>query len=842
MLEIYNKLMIKKFFLIILLIIFLSNSCLADLFGPSRVYVTNTIQGVDQWWVKNNVCMQHGICNVAQMYVEILSIQNKTITNINVTGNIDNYPYNISTNELTADQICDSNNICISQWAQINQTPTLDQIGNPVADKIFTLGGHTIDWRFTNPIGGVRYLWEGGASGHLFELMEDSSGNTLPGTHLLHVEANDIDTISGHFTHNNDAGTALMVDNGIVNFSTSDGILGSSYNGVNITNVDGVATISPSGATGDTEVSFGTNSVIAVWNETDGTSTINLNTTINGILSIRDSITSSDGTLEVYGNVNVTRNISALNYCNEAGLCKPLDDWGGDGLAKYQFTNNNFNGSGNFATTGSGRFDGGLAFGTAPSSTSVLKSTYTTSGDETFSLFETSINVAGMSSSGEVYQNVIGVTGLYGAITYGSYNYIYSGAPGNDQTLYGEYTQMDPHATGVTVYGKIVASPNYITLNNPTARQIGVMLDWSLGGTDSSMNRWALYNEGTAAGSKIFLGKDNVKTYFGTGYDTSIYYDGTKMIINPKEVGTGKVNIMGNLNATNITASDTLIGKTLYNQSDEENILYNGKFTDDLDADTYPDYWDAPTGTFFQWMSPGVMSHIGESAGSDSIQTNIDTNLVDMVEGHYYKVSFTITGASYEEGDPPSPTLSVYLGSTLLHTFEITFVDGNYSYIAQAGASANHYVSFATNVPDAGDYIDFDISNVEVVEVFPQGNFVEAHQYYLATDYAIKSDRNLKSELVVIDNSSDRKLYEYEIDGKREVGLIADELPANLTSFAGDIEVIKGYALMATNYVDIGKLKDLVSNLENENTLIKSELCKKDSSYSWCRLTEVRIE
>lgn len=159
---------------------------LFDLFG-------NSLGSIPNWW--NN-----------------LFVKNATIGNATLM----NFFYDSSGNKYSL--------------AELNQTPTLDQILNPVADKIFTLGGHTLDWRFTNPIGGVRYLWEGGASGHLFELMEDSLGNTPPGTYLLHVEANDIDTISGHFIHNNDAGTALMVDNGIVNFTMADDIIGIDYN------------------------------------------------------------------------------------------------------------------------------------------------------------------------------------------------------------------------------------------------------------------------------------------------------------------------------------------------------------------------------------------------------------------------------------------------------------------------------------------------------------------------------------------------------------------------------------------------------------------------------------
>jgi hypothetical protein len=38
------------------------------------------------------------------------------------------------------------------------------------------------------------------------------------------------------------------------------------------------------------------------------------------------------------------------------------------------------------------------------------------------------------------------------------------------------------------------------------------------------------------------------ETYFGTAKDSSITYDGTNMLINPKEVGTGQLNLKGDLN------------------------------------------------------------------------------------------------------------------------------------------------------------------------------------------------------------------------------------------------------------------------------------------------------
>ena len=102
---------------------------------------------------------------------------------------------------------------------------SLDEIENPAASKTFSIGGNTIAWRFTNPIGGVDYVWTGAASGHLFNL--NQSGTSLPpGTmsHLLHIQAEDTDAISLHTMHMDDSGTALLVDNGKVNFSNADNV------------------------------------------------------------------------------------------------------------------------------------------------------------------------------------------------------------------------------------------------------------------------------------------------------------------------------------------------------------------------------------------------------------------------------------------------------------------------------------------------------------------------------------------------------------------------------------------------------------------------------------------
>lgn len=62
----------------------------------------------------------------------------------------------------------------------------------------------------------------------------------------------------------------------------------------------------------------------------------------------------------------------------------------------------------------------------------------------------------------------------------------------------------------------------------------------------------------------LWLSSDNRKAIFGAGSDASIYYDAVDLIINPKEVGSGQVKVLGNLNLTgyNVTATDFYSGNS----------------------------------------------------------------------------------------------------------------------------------------------------------------------------------------------------------------------------------------------------------------------------------------
>ena len=54
-----------------------------------------------------------------------------------------------------------------------------------------------------------------------------------------------------------------------------------------------------------------------------------------------------------------------------------------------------------------------------------------------------------------------------------------------------------------------------------------------------------------------WIAPDNQKLYLGTAKDSSIYYDGTNLVINAQEVGSGNVNLSGNnlINLSNVSAT-----------------------------------------------------------------------------------------------------------------------------------------------------------------------------------------------------------------------------------------------------------------------------------------------
>lgn len=120
----------------------------------------------------------------------------------------------------------------------ISVDATLDEIGNPATSKTFTMGGNTITWNFTNPVGGMLFNLTGGWSGHVLEVMDTSSTpNGAAGDHLMHLETSRVNVVSAHFVNNAVNGVGLKVD-GLTQLNGDTAITGD----ITATNLSGTNT------------------------------------------------------------------------------------------------------------------------------------------------------------------------------------------------------------------------------------------------------------------------------------------------------------------------------------------------------------------------------------------------------------------------------------------------------------------------------------------------------------------------------------------------------------------------------------------------------------------------
>jgi hypothetical protein len=110
------------------------------------------------------------------------------------------------------------------------------------------------------------------------------------------------------------------------------------------------------------------------------------------------------------------------------------------------------------------------------------------------------------------------------------------------QTVYGvnagatiENASMTGSSASLSVYGVSSSVVGLSSSGWDTKKLYGYYFSQFLMGMTAT-EKWAFYN---SSSWNNHLGNDNSKTYWGTGDDCNILYNGTNMVINPKEVGTG---------------------------------------------------------------------------------------------------------------------------------------------------------------------------------------------------------------------------------------------------------------------------------------------------------------
>jgi hypothetical protein len=89
----------------------------------------------------------------------------------------------------------------------------LNDIQNPDASHTINMGGNTLSWIFTNPVGGMFFNMTGGWSGHVIEVLDSSNvPNGNVGDHLMHLESNRANVVPLHVVNTQTGATAFLVD------------------------------------------------------------------------------------------------------------------------------------------------------------------------------------------------------------------------------------------------------------------------------------------------------------------------------------------------------------------------------------------------------------------------------------------------------------------------------------------------------------------------------------------------------------------------------------------------------------------------------------------------------
>lgn len=230
-----------------------------------------------------------------------------------------------------------------------------------------------------------------------------------------------------------------------------------------------------------------------------------------------------------------------------------------------------------------------------------------------------------------------------------------AGGTGGSYSAIDQYVRLyNPEDQG---YGSYISLSTYGfgIINDPTREQIALLLTNSMAGSDVNMNRWSLYNlEENPNSSKVFLGKDNVKTYWGNSYTTQIWDNGTTTIINPNNIMYVNGTIAGNgslLTDISLTETDPIF------LAENNSLARTG---------------DCPAGQVVQNTTNGGVECIAVSGDGTGGWTNTSTtasndlniSLPSIPSGRvlYTKADGTISSSQYflfNDSTETSPRLSI---------------------------------------------------------------------------------------------------------------------------------------------------------------------------------------
>lgn len=169
-------------------------------------------------------------------------------------------------------------------------------------------------------------------------------------------------------------------------------------------------------------------------------------------------------------------------------------------------------------------------------STTITESTASTAG-LTIRGYRPNIFMETDPSTGGVAFNIF-------SLKYNSSTYNISNVVGSI-SMYGTDSGGNPRANYMSLDAKNSATPWVnATMIIDVNQKVGINLNGINRPTET------LDVGGNIKARSNFVLDDDSKYYLGTGNDASIYYDGTNLILNPKEVGSGWLDILGSTNIT----------------------------------------------------------------------------------------------------------------------------------------------------------------------------------------------------------------------------------------------------------------------------------------------------
>lgn len=162
--------------------------------------------GTDETTAGTGVSNSSYACASADSYVYNVSMINGALTGIcaaDTDTDTNNYVTSIA---FDVSGVTKTLNLSRSGLADLSAgfSTKLNEVDSPNASKVLVMGGNTIEWRFTNPVGGMLWNMTAAWSGHVLEVVDAGTGGGAAGDHLLHIQSSRANVIPAHFMQSAD--------------------------------------------------------------------------------------------------------------------------------------------------------------------------------------------------------------------------------------------------------------------------------------------------------------------------------------------------------------------------------------------------------------------------------------------------------------------------------------------------------------------------------------------------------------------------------------------------------------------------------------------------------------